>query len=163
MNKVILVLILFIKFASSNAQSKGFYYSTGLLATPLPSKLLYGISFNIGYSFGSSKISVYNRIGTATIVPLSIEYNYQIPSKSKIKPYGILRGGLFNYWAGGSGIARVITSDRPEALDLGLGAKYYISKKTAIFLAPSISLFKGTNIYRSGILSPFTISIGICK
>jgi hypothetical protein len=158
-----LVLILICTIFISNAQSKGFYYASGLLATPIPSKLLYGISFNLGYSFGRSQISVYNRIGVATIVPLSIEYNYQIPSKSRIKTYGIIRGGLFNYWAGGSGIKRVITSERPEALDLGIGSKYYITNKTAIYLAPSISIFKGTNIYRSGILTPFTISIGICK
>jgi hypothetical protein len=160
--KNVIFLIAFMGLVNASyGQQKGFYYSIGILTTPVADKYLIGINGNIGYSFSKQQLSMYNRVGIGSVNLLSVEHNYQV--SSKVNLYSIARASALNGWAVGIGINRYMESDNTFALDLGLGAKYYINRNTAIYLAPSISIFKGTNIYRSGIMSPFTISLGISR
>lgn len=164
MKLTIILLSIIFSALSMKAQSGVFYQAAvGTIATNTKQTGVFSAA--VGYHSGNSAFYLYSHVGSGFIQLGTLEYQQAFNKAGKLRPF-VLSGvsALSTYQKVNNSVV-LARSSSTFAFNTGVGAKYYLREKLAVFISFRASSFKAMRYQakEQTIVSPFILSIGMSK
>lgn len=164
MKQILFILSIIFTAHSMNAQGGLFYQAAGgaIISNNKPTGV---ISAAVGYHSGTSAVYLYSHVGAGFVQLGSLEYQQSFFKSSKLRPFLLSGFSAFSSYMKAENSVVMARSSSTFAFNTGVGAKYYLREKLAVFISFRASSFKAMRYQASeqSIVSPFILSVGMSK